>query len=81
MLQDIVICTETVEKSYQEDEATLQQLQETTAVLQHDITVQDNLALLCEQTESISQKTNKLEAWKVQFDATQEKRFKELKKR
>eukprot|EP00957_Ditylum_brightwellii_P072362 5499540-Ditylum_brightwellii.AAC.1 len=53
---------ETVEKAYQEDRVTLQQLQETMTALQHNTTVQDNLALLCEQTESISQKTDELEA-------------------
>eukprot|EP00957_Ditylum_brightwellii_P118049 9002957-Ditylum_brightwellii.AAC.1 len=62
MIRDIVIHTETVEKAYKEDKAMLQQLQETTAALQHDTAVQDNTALLCEQTKSISQKTNKLEA-------------------
>eukprot|EP00957_Ditylum_brightwellii_P036185 2741049-Ditylum_brightwellii.AAC.1 len=72
-LQDIVIHTETGGKAYQEGKARLQQLQETTTTLQHDTTVQYNIALLCKQTKSISHKTNNLEAWKVQFDVAQEK--------
>eukprot|EP00957_Ditylum_brightwellii_P001911 146952-Ditylum_brightwellii.AAC.1 len=80
-LQDIVICTETVENAYQEDKAVLKQLQETMTAPQHNTTVQDNIALLCKQSESITQKTNKLEAWKVQFNAAKEKHFKELEKK
>eukprot|EP00957_Ditylum_brightwellii_P154809 11781774-Ditylum_brightwellii.AAC.1 len=80
-LKDIVTCTETVEKAYQEDKAMLQQLYETSSALQNDTTVQDNFALLCEQTESISKKTDKLEAWTAQFDAAQEKHFKESEKK
>eukprot|EP00957_Ditylum_brightwellii_P060456 4590758-Ditylum_brightwellii.AAC.1 len=81
MLQDINTHTKTVEKAYQEDKATLQQLHETTTALQNNTTVQDNLILPCEQTESISQETDKLDAWKAQFDAAQEKHFKELVKK
>eukprot|EP00957_Ditylum_brightwellii_P111700 8519615-Ditylum_brightwellii.AAC.1 len=81
MLQDSVIRTETVGNAYQEDKAMLQQLQETTTALQRNTTVQDNLALFCEQAEPISHKTDKLEAWKVQFDTAQEKCFKESEKK
>eukprot|EP00957_Ditylum_brightwellii_P068301 5185379-Ditylum_brightwellii.AAC.1 len=81
MFQDIVKCTETVENEYKKDKASLQELKETTSAIQNDTTVQDNLALLREQTASISKKTDELEAWKKQFDEAQEQRFKESKKK
>eukprot|EP00957_Ditylum_brightwellii_P097179 7400951-Ditylum_brightwellii.AAC.1 len=80
-LQDIVKCTETVKNEYKKDKASLQELVETTSAIQNDTTVQDNLALFHEQTASISQKTDELEAWKKQFNAEQEQCYKESEKK
>eukprot|EP00957_Ditylum_brightwellii_P150169 11435542-Ditylum_brightwellii.AAC.1 len=70
---------ETEEKAYQEDKAMLQQLQETTTALQHDTTVQDNLALFCKTNRVHLTKTDKLEAWKFerQEESTDDK-FKDM---
>eukprot|EP00957_Ditylum_brightwellii_P146911 11184930-Ditylum_brightwellii.AAC.1 len=71
-LQDIVKRTETVENKYKKDKASLKELVETTSAMQNNTTVHNNLALLQEQTASISKKTDELEAWKQQFNAAQE---------
>eukprot|EP00957_Ditylum_brightwellii_P176203 13417126-Ditylum_brightwellii.AAC.1 len=79
-LQDILKRIETVENEYKKDKVSLKELVETTSAMQNNTTVHNNLALLCEQTASISKKSDELEAWKQQFDAAQE-RFKESEKK
>eukprot|EP00957_Ditylum_brightwellii_P055008 4169793-Ditylum_brightwellii.AAC.1 len=80
-LQHIFQRTKAVKKAYQNEKASLQQLQDITLALQKDTTVQENLAMVCKQTNAISKKTDELEAWKKQFDVAQEKHFKDMEKK
>eukprot|EP00957_Ditylum_brightwellii_P082004 6235727-Ditylum_brightwellii.AAC.1 len=80
-LQDTMKCTETVKNEYKKVKASLQELMETTSAIQNNTTVHNNLALLQEQTTSISKNPNELEAWKQQFNAAQEQRVKESEKK